>query len=110
MTGEYSWINQAQHWHLACLDPATQDSLRAVFAEEDLPRTCYYGDGSAIPDSDMQAVCQVYRDAEISFPWQAGDILMVDNILTAHGRNPFSGQRKLLVAMGELRSYADVSN
>jgi amino acid adenylation domain-containing protein len=108
-TGERSWFNQAQHWHLSCLDEVTQESLRAVFAEEDLPRTCCYGDGSPIADEEMQAVCHVYRELEVSFPWQTGDILMVDNILTAHGRNPFSGPRKILVAMGELRSYADVS-
>jgi non-ribosomal peptide synthetase component F/acyl carrier protein len=108
-TGERSWFNQAQHWHLSCLDDVTQESLRAVFAEEDLPRTCCYGDGSPIADDDMLAVCQAYRELEVSFPWQTGDVLMVDNILTAHARNPFSGQRKLLVAMGELRSYADVS-
>jgi alpha-ketoglutarate-dependent taurine dioxygenase len=110
VTGEFSWINQAQHWHLSCLDDATRESLLMVFAEEDLPRTCYYGDGSPIADADMQAVCDLYREAEVSFPWQEGDVLMVDNILTAHGRNPFFGVRKLLVAMGELRSYADVTN
>jgi hypothetical protein len=30
-----------------------------------------------------------------------GDILMVDNMLVAHGREPFSGPRKILVAMAE---------
>ena len=110
ITGEPSWFNQAQHWHLACLDSATRDSLLSIFAEEDLPRICYYGDGSPIADSDMHAICDLYRDLEVSFPWQEGDVLMVDNILTAHGRNPFSGERKLLVAMGELRSYANVSD
>jgi len=110
VTGEPSWFNQAQHWHLACLDSATRDSLLSIFAEEDLPRICYYGDGSPIADSDMHAICDLYRELEVSFPWQEGDVLMVDNILTAHGRNPFSGERKLLVAMGELRSYANVSD
>jgi hypothetical protein len=33
---------------------------------------------------------------------------MLDNLLTAHGRNPFSGERKILVAMGEMTSYGDV--
>jgi amino acid adenylation domain-containing protein len=110
VTGEPSWFNQAQHWHLACLDPATRESLLTIFAEDDLPRTCYYGDGSPIADADMHAICDVYRELEISFPWKEGDVLMVDNILTAHARNPFSGERKLLVAMGELRSYADISD
>ncbi len=110
ITGEPSWFNQAQHWHLACLDPATRESLLSIFSEEDLPRTCYYGDGSPIADADMHAICDLYRELEIAFPWMEGDVLMVDNILTAHGRNPFSGERKLLVAMGELRSYANVSD
>jgi len=109
VTGEPSWFNQAQHWHLACLDPATRDSLLSIFSNEDLPRTCYYGDGSPIADADMLAICEVYRQLEISFPWKEGDVLMVDNILTAHARNPFSGQRKLLVAMGELRNYAYIT-
>ena len=28
----------------------------------------------------MQAVCRLYRELEVTFPWQAGDVLMVDNI------------------------------
>jgi alpha-ketoglutarate-dependent taurine dioxygenase len=110
ITGEYCWINQAQHWHLSCLDDQTREALRAIFADEDLPRTCCFGDGSPISDADMQSICQLYRDLEVSFPWQRDDVLMVDNIFTAHARNAFSGERKLLVAMGELRSYADFSN
>ncbi|NJM52790.1 MAG: TauD/TfdA family dioxygenase [Blastocatellia bacterium] len=30
---------------------------------------------------------------------EKGDILILDNILTAHGRMPFSGQRKIMLAM-----------
>lgn len=110
VTGEYCWTNQAQHWHLSCLDEQTRDALLATFAEADLPRTCYYGDGSPIADEDMQSICQLYRELEVSFPWQAGDVLMVDNISTAHARNAFSGERQLLVAMGELRSYAELAH
>ena len=109
ISGDYAWINQAQHWHLSCLDSATRESLMTVFTEEDLPRNCFYGDGSPIADADMQAVCDVYNKFEVAFPWQVGDILMVDNILTAHARNPFSGSRKLLVAMGDITNYAEVT-
>ena len=108
-TGEPAWINQAQHWHLACLDPTVRESLLSVFSEEDLPRNCFYGDGSVIADEDMRAVCALYDEFETDFPWQKGDVLMVDNILTAHARNPYAGERKLLVAMGELSSFAQVA-
>jgi alpha-ketoglutarate-dependent taurine dioxygenase len=31
--------------------------------------------------------------------WEAGDLLMLDNLLAAHGRRPFSGERRIAVAM-----------
>ncbi|MBF2007877.1 MAG: TauD/TfdA family dioxygenase [Chlorogloeopsis fritschii C42_A2020_084] len=107
-TGELSWFNQAQHWHPACLDAATRESLFASFQPEDLPRNCYYGDGTPIEDSVMEEICGVYQQLEVSFPWQTGDVLLLDNILTAHARNPFVGERKLFVAMGEMTSYTDI--
>lgn len=106
-TGEMCWFNQAQHWHVACLDPETRESVTAVFAEEDYPRSCYYGDGSPIPDEVMTRILDLYRELEVAFSWQRQDILLLDNILTAHGRNPFQGQRKLHVAMGDMTRYVD---
>jgi len=100
-TGEWTWLNQIQHWHTACLDPQVRAALLASYAEEDLPRTCYFGDGSVIPDEFMFEILRVYEQAERSFPWHAGDVLLVENALTAHARNPYSGARKLLVALGD---------
>jgi len=107
-TGEWSWFNQAQHWHISCLNADTRQSLEALYAGDDLPRNCYYGDGSPIEDSVMEAILKVYQDLEVVFSWQRSDILMLDNILTAHGRNAFVGRRELLVAMGEMLRYADL--
>jgi alpha-ketoglutarate-dependent taurine dioxygenase len=104
-TGRRSWFNQAQHWHISCLNDATRSALLATFDEDSLPRACYYGDGSPIADGDMAEICRHYADLEVVFPWRRGDVLMVDNILAAHGRNPFTGQRKLLVAMGGMTDY-----
>ena len=104
-TGEWVWFNQAQHWHVACLDAATSASLRSLFAEEDLPRACYYGDGTSIDDAAMAHILEVYRGLEVSFAWRPGDIMMLDNLLAAHARNPFAGERRLLVAMGDMLSY-----
>lgn len=107
-TGEFSWFNQAQHWHPACLDSVTRESLFTSFKPEDLPRNCYYGDGTPIEDSIMEEICDVYQQLEVAFPWQKGDVLLLDNILVAHARNPFVGERKLLVAMGEMTSYTEI--
>ncbi|MEH1798871.1 MAG: TauD/TfdA family dioxygenase [Nostoc sp.] len=105
-TSELSWFNQAQHWHLACLDIQTRESLLSSFKKEDLPRNCFYGDGTPIEDSTMIDICGVYQRLEVCFPWQEGDILLLDNVLTAHGRNPYVGKRKLFVAMSELTSFS----
>ncbi|WP_375509327.1 TauD/TfdA family dioxygenase [uncultured Nostoc sp.] len=107
-TEEMSWFNQAQHWHPACLDSQTRESLLSMFKQEDLPRNCYYGDGSPIEDSVMQEICAVYQHSEVSFPWQSGDLLILDNLLTAHGRNSYVGERQLLVAMGEMAKFDDI--
>lgn len=101
-TGEWTWFNQAQHWHVSCLDPETREAMEELFAPEDLPRHCLYGDGSPIAGEDMQQILDVYTRLEVAFPWQAGDVLVLDNMLAAHGRNPFKGERKILVALGEM--------
>jgi alpha-ketoglutarate-dependent taurine dioxygenase len=104
-TGAWSWFNQAQHWHIACLDARTREALQAKFSQEDLPRHCYYGDGSPIEDSVMAEILGVYRDLEVTYTWQKGDLMLVDNVLTAHGRRPYSGTRLQLVALGEPTPY-----
>ena len=101
-TGEIVFFNQLQLHHVSCLDPATRKSLLSMFGEENLPRNVYYGDSSPIEDSVMAEINAVYQQAQVSFPWQQGDVLMLDNMLTAHGRNAYKGARKIVVAMGEI--------
>ncbi|HXR66374.1 MAG TPA: condensation domain-containing protein, partial [Ktedonobacteraceae bacterium] len=108
-TGEFVWWNQATHWHPTCLDPEVRESLRALFSEEDQPRNCFYGDGTPIDDSVIEAICAAYSAAEISFPWQVGDVLLLDNMLVAHARNPYKGPRKIYVAMGGMITMHDPS-
>lgn len=108
-TREKTWFNQAQHWHFSCLDAETRDVFAKSFREENFPRQCYFGDGSAIEDSIMKEILAVYKELEAVYPWQAGDMILIDNLLTAHGRNPFTGERKLLVAMGDMMSYDELT-
>lgn len=100
-TGEAVWFNQAHLFHVAGLEPGVRDSMRALFAEEDLPSNAYYGDGSPIEDSAIEEIRAAFARAEVAFPWQPADILMLDNMLVAHGRAPYAGARRVLVAMAE---------
>lgn len=98
-TGEWLWFNQAHLFHVSALEPSTRTSLLAAVGEAELPRNVYFGDGSPIADELLDTVRTAYRDTEVAFAWQAGDVLMLDNRLVAHGRRPFAGERKVIVAM-----------
>jgi alpha-ketoglutarate-dependent taurine dioxygenase len=106
-TGEMVWFNQAHLFHVSNLSPEIRDRFLAEFKEEDLARNAYYGDSSPIEPSALEEIRRAYQQETIIFPWQEGDILMLDNMLAAHGRNPFTGSRKIVVAMAGAFSSQD---
>lgn len=101
-TGELVFFNQLQLHHISCLAPAVRESLLSMMNEQDLPRNVYYGDGSVIEDSVMVYLGELCRKTCVSFSWQPQDVLMLNNMLVAHSRNPFVGERKIVVALGNL--------
>ncbi len=103
-TNELVFFNQLQLHHISCLAPAVRESLLSMMKEEDLPRNVYYGDGAPIEDSVVDYLRELSQKLSVSFPWQEQDILMLNNMLVAHSRNPFVGERKIVVAMGDLVS------
>ncbi|MEH2215454.1 amino acid adenylation domain-containing protein [Nostoc sp.] len=101
-TSEPVFFNQIQLHHIAYLDVEVRESLLSTFGDKKLPRNVYYGDGTPIEDSAIAEINEVYQQCQTSFAWQKSDILMLDNMLTAHGRNPYLGYRKVVVAMAQM--------
>ena len=108
VTGEISFFNQVQLHHVHCLDPAVRKSLLSIFRREDLPRHVYYGDGSEIEDAVMDHVGEIYEKNSVRFMWCQGDMVSLDNMLTAHARDSFVGPRKIVVALGDLIDGSEV--
>lgn len=106
--GEMVWFNHAHMFHISNMEAAVREYLLSEFKEEDLPRNAYYGDGSRIETSVLDEIRGVYNETSVTFPWREGDILMLDNFLASHGREPFVGQRKIVVAMAELYTNKDI--
>jgi alpha-ketoglutarate-dependent taurine dioxygenase len=107
-TGDTVWFNHAHMFHVSNLSAAVRDALLSEFKEDELPRNAFYGDGSAIESSVLDEIRETYNSTAVAFPWQRGDILMVDNFLVSHGREPFVGPRKILVALAELYANPEV--
>lgn len=102
ITKEVVWFNQAHLFHLSSLEEKERLALLSLIGtEEDLPRNVFYGDETLIQDQIFDHIRQIYETERIEFQWRVGDLLLLDNRLMAHSRNPFEGKRKIVVAMGE---------
>jgi alpha-ketoglutarate-dependent taurine dioxygenase len=108
-TGDRVWFNHAHMFHVSNLEQAVRAVLLSEFRDDELPRNSFYGDGSRIPDEILETIRRTYSEAAVRFPWQCGDVLLVDNILASHGRDPFSGERKTLVAMTEMYTNPELA-
>jgi len=102
VSGEEFWFNQAHLFHVSSHEAEMREAMSALFKEEDLPRNAYFGDGSPIAEDMLQHIRDAYQDNTFTFAWEKNDVLMVDNMKVAHGRKPFSGDRTVLVMMGDV--------
>lgn len=101
-TGAEVWFNQAtaQHSNSRSMGSLSYRYLHHQYGNRlALPYEVKFGDGSPMSLDDLDAVYDAFDAEERAFPWQAGDFLLIDNILVAHGRNPFRGVRDIQVAM-----------
>jgi alpha-ketoglutarate-dependent taurine dioxygenase len=101
-TGDVVWFNHAHLFHISNLAAAVRKALLSEFKEDEVPRNAFYGDGSSIEASILDEIRETYYRSAVTFPWRQDDVLMLDNFLVSHGREPFVGPRRILVAMAEL--------
>ena len=101
-TGQASWFNHALFFHESSLEPTIREGLRQLYGGDYLPHRSAYGDGGEIAVEDLSALRRAYGSAERRLRLNAGEVLVIDNLLMAHGRCPFVGQRDIRLVMGGL--------
>lgn len=93
------WFNQADQWHPAGLGDETAQALAQIMPAEELPQAVTLADGSPIPDEWAVQIRDRGLESAVDVDWVTGDVLLIDNLLVGHGRRPFTGKRRVLVAM-----------
>ena len=109
VTGQRCWFNQIPFLNEWTIAPEIREYLVDVYGAEGLPFNTRYGNGDPIGQDVVELLNKVYEDNTAREPWQAGDLLLVDNVRTAHSREPFQGPREVLVAMADPVRLADCS-
>lgn len=91
------WFNQAHLFHYTSVADAAL--LLDLYGVDNLPRNALFGNGEPIPLEILTSIRATLDQQQIIFDWQPSDLLIVDNFRMAHGRRPYQGDRKILVAM-----------
>lgn len=98
-TDETVVFNQGHLFHVSSLGAEVREAMMSAFGEAGLPRNAYFGDGSAFSEAEILSLARAYATNARSFPWQKGDVMLLDNMRMAHGRRPFTGSRQVYAAL-----------
>jgi alpha-ketoglutarate-dependent taurine dioxygenase len=98
-SGRACWFNQVAFLNEWTMDPDVHEYLVDVYGADGLPFNTSFGNGDPIGEDVVELLNQVYETHTLREPWQSGDLMLVDNIAMAHSREPFQGQREVLVGM-----------
>ncbi|MFE7402506.1 TauD/TfdA family dioxygenase [Streptomyces sp. NPDC057557] len=109
VTGHRCWFNQIAFLNEWTMAPEVREYLVDVYGADGLPFNTRFGNGDPIGEDVVQLLNSVYEANTAREPWQAGDLMLVDNIRTAHSRETFEGPREVLVAMADRVHLADCS-
>jgi alpha-ketoglutarate-dependent taurine dioxygenase len=109
VTGRPAWFNQIAFLNEWTIDPDVREFLVDVYGQDGLPFNTRYGNGDPIGEDVVQLLNETYDAHTAREAWQAGDLLLVDNIRTAHSREAFEGPREVLVGLADPVRLADCS-
>jgi alpha-ketoglutarate-dependent taurine dioxygenase len=109
VTGQRCWFNQIAFLNEWTIDPEVREYLVEMYGEDGLPFNTRFGNGDPIGADVVELLNQVYVDNTVREPWQAGDLMLVDNVRTAHSREAYVGPREVLVGMADPVRLVDCS-
>jgi alpha-ketoglutarate-dependent taurine dioxygenase len=101
VSGRRCWFNQIAFLNEWTIAPEIREFLVDEYGSDGLPFTTSFGNGDPIGEEVVQLLNEVYETHTRREPWQDGDLMLVDNLATAHSREPFTGPRELVVGLAD---------
>jgi alpha-ketoglutarate-dependent taurine dioxygenase len=109
VTGKRCFFNQIAFLNEWTIAEEIREYLVDVYGAEGLPFNTGFGTGEPLAEEIVELINSVYEANTVREPWQAGDLMLVDNIRTAHSREAYEGPREILVGMAEPVRLSDTS-
>jgi hypothetical protein len=100
-TGRRSWFNQIAFLSEWTMDLDVREFLIDTYGPQGLPFTTLFGNGEPVGQNVVDLIAGVYTANTMKEAWRPGDLLVIDNLRCAHSRDPFEGDREILVGMAE---------
>lgn len=107
-TGQRCWFNQVAFLSEWTIAPEVREYLVDVYGPDGLPFNTRFGNGEPISEDIIALLNGIYEDHTLRTPWETGDLMLVDNIRTAHSREAYEGPREILVGMAEPRNVFEL--
>jgi alpha-ketoglutarate-dependent taurine dioxygenase len=109
VTGRRCWFNQVAFLSEWTMDPEVREYLLDLYGADRLPVSTRFGHGDPVGEDIVLLLNETCDTAASRVSWQAGDLLLVDNVRTAHSREPYEGPREMLAGLAEPVRLADCS-
>lgn len=95
------FFNHGLFFHVTSLPEEITAGLRQALPPSHFPTQTYWGDGQDFEPEVLEELRTLINKNIVRFNWQSGDVLVLDNMKIAHGRDPYTGDRKIIVAMAD---------
>jgi alpha-ketoglutarate-dependent taurine dioxygenase len=103
VTGTRHWFNQLATLTFTPESLPTRWELYCEHYRDGRPKgyEIRFGDGGEIPLEQIRALYPLLDEVTVALPWRNGDVMLLDNIFSFHGRAPFTGRRDVQVSLLE---------
>lgn len=95
------WFNQIGFFSQWSVPEEQRSVLLNVFGPDGMPFNTGYGDGDPLTEDEFRAILLAYDRVAVRVDLRPGEVLLVDNLAMAHGRDPYTGVRDHVVALAD---------